>query len=53
MRVGQKENAKSSVAEKFGFAATHIRSIKDIVDDKHCHQRGFMASSMIHDGPVL
>lgn len=31
------------LAEKFGFAATRVRSVKDIVDDKHCRQRGFMA----------
>jgi crotonobetainyl-CoA:carnitine CoA-transferase CaiB-like acyl-CoA transferase len=31
------------LAEEFGFAATRILSVKDIVDDKHCRERGFMA----------
>jgi crotonobetainyl-CoA:carnitine CoA-transferase CaiB-like acyl-CoA transferase len=31
------------LAEKYGFAATPIRSVKDIVDDAHCRERGFMA----------
>ncbi len=31
------------LAEEFGFAATRILSVKDIVDDEHCRARGFMA----------
>jgi crotonobetainyl-CoA:carnitine CoA-transferase CaiB-like acyl-CoA transferase len=31
------------LAEKFGFAATRIRSVKDIVEDRHSRKRGFMA----------
>ena len=38
------------IAEKFGFAATRIRSVKDIVDDEHCRQRGYMAYV---DDPML
>jgi crotonobetainyl-CoA:carnitine CoA-transferase CaiB-like acyl-CoA transferase len=38
------------LAEEFGFAATRVRSVKDIVDDKHCRQRGFMAYV---DDPML
>ncbi len=38
------------LAEEHGFAATRIRSVKDIVDDTHCRQRGFMARV---DDPML
>jgi crotonobetainyl-CoA:carnitine CoA-transferase CaiB-like acyl-CoA transferase len=31
------------LAEKYGFAATRVLHVKDIVEDEHCRQRGFMA----------
>jgi crotonobetainyl-CoA:carnitine CoA-transferase CaiB-like acyl-CoA transferase len=30
------------IAEEFGFAATRIRNVKDVLEDKHSRQRGFM-----------
>jgi crotonobetainyl-CoA:carnitine CoA-transferase CaiB-like acyl-CoA transferase len=39
-----------ALAEKHGFAATRILNVKDIVEDKHCRERGFMAYV---DDPML
>jgi len=30
------------LAEKHGFAASHVYTTKDVVEDKHFHERGFM-----------
>jgi crotonobetainyl-CoA:carnitine CoA-transferase CaiB-like acyl-CoA transferase len=38
------------LAERFGFAATRIRNVKDMVDDEHGRRRGFIASV---DDPML
>jgi len=38
------------LAEKHGFAASHLYTNKDVVEDKHFRERGFMAEV---DDPVL
>ena len=38
------------LAVEYGFAATRVRSVQDIVEDPHCRERGFMAYV---DDPML
>ena len=38
------------LAEKHGFAASHLYTIKDVVEDKHFRERGFMTEV---DDPLL
>ena len=38
------------LAEKYGFAASHLYNIKDVVEDKHFRERGFMTKV---DDPIL
>jgi succinyl-CoA---D-citramalate CoA-transferase len=39
-----------ALAEKHGFAASHLYNIKDVVEDKHFRERGFVTEV---DDPVL
>jgi len=38
------------LAEKHGFAASHVYTIKDVVEDKHFRERGFITEV---DDPLL
>jgi crotonobetainyl-CoA:carnitine CoA-transferase CaiB-like acyl-CoA transferase len=38
------------LAEKYGFAASHLYTIKDVVEDRHFRERGFMTEV---DDPLL
>ena len=38
------------LAEKYGFAASRVKSVKDVMTDKHSQERGFIAEI---DDPIL
>lgn len=38
------------LAEKHGFAASHVRTVKDIMENEHCQERGFISEI---DDPIL
>jgi crotonobetainyl-CoA:carnitine CoA-transferase CaiB-like acyl-CoA transferase len=38
------------LAEKHGFAASHVRTVQNIMEDAHCQERGFISEI---DDPIL
>jgi crotonobetainyl-CoA:carnitine CoA-transferase CaiB-like acyl-CoA transferase len=46
----RKPEEVEQLAEKYGFAASHVYSSKDVVEDAHFRERGFMTQI---DDPVL
>jgi crotonobetainyl-CoA:carnitine CoA-transferase CaiB-like acyl-CoA transferase len=46
----KKPEELEALAEKYGFAASHLYSFKDVVEDTHFRERGFMTNV---DDPLL